>query len=67
MARIGASVDSPEDTSLRERDREIKRRRHRYAKRKKLLVKLAAASTDGERRLIDAKVRKTYPKFTPLP
>jgi len=52
---------------VRERDREIKRRRHRYAKRKKLLARLASASTEGERRLIDAKVRKTYPKFTPLP
>jgi hypothetical protein len=50
---------------MRERDREIKRRRQRYEKRKKLRAKLGAASTDGEKRLIDAKIRKTFPKFTP--
>ena len=50
---------------MRERNREIKRRRHRCEKRKKLRAKLGSASTEGERRLIDAKIRKTYPKFTP--
>ena len=49
---------------MRERDREIKRRRKRYEKRTKLRKKLATAS-DSDQRIIEAKIRKTYPKFTP--
>ncbi len=49
---------------MREREREIKRRRHRYEKRKKLLARLASAETDEQRREIQEKIRKTYPKYT---
>jgi hypothetical protein len=49
---------------MRERNREIGRRRHRYQKRKKLKTRLAAAATEGEKREILTKIRKTYPKFT---
>ena len=49
---------------MRERDREIKRRRQRYEKRTKLRKRLATAN-EGERRNIEAKIRKTYPKYTP--
>jgi hypothetical protein len=50
---------------MRERSREINRRRKRSEKRKKLRAKLGSASTEGEKRLIDSKIRKTYPRFTP--
>jgi hypothetical protein len=50
---------------MRERDREIKRRRQRYHKRKKLRQKLGAAGTEAEQQKIQAKIRKTYPTFTP--
>jgi hypothetical protein len=50
---------------MREREREIKRRRQRYAKRKRLRVKLATAPTEGDRRNIEARIRKTFPKYTP--
>lgn len=50
---------------MRERDREIKRRRKRYEKRTKLRKRLAALGSDGDRRGIEARIRKTYPKFTP--
>ena len=46
---------------MRERDREIKRRRQRYEKRKKLRAKLAAAN-ESERPKIEEKILKTYPK-----
>ncbi|HWO00492.1 MAG TPA: DUF6800 family protein [Blastocatellia bacterium] len=49
---------------MRERDREIKRRRKRYEKRTKLRKKLASAASDGDRHNIEAKIRKTYPKYT---
>ena len=49
---------------MRERDREIKRRRKRYEKRKKLRAKLAAATADSDRRAVEAKILKTYPKYT---
>jgi hypothetical protein len=49
---------------MRERDREIKRRRQRYQKRKKLRQKLATAA-EGEQQKIEAKIRKTYPTYTP--
>ncbi|MFY9558331.1 MAG: DUF6800 family protein [Blastocatellia bacterium] len=49
---------------MRERDREIKRRRQRYQKRKSLRKKLAAATADSERQRIESKIRKTYPSFT---
>ena len=49
---------------MRERDREIKRRRQRYEKRKKLRAKLAAAG-ESERPKLEEKIRKTYPKYTP--
>ncbi len=49
---------------MRERDREIKRRRKRYEKRKKLRVKLAASTNDGERQQIQAKILKTFPLYT---
>jgi len=49
---------------MRERDREIKRRRQRYQKRKKLRKKLASAA-EGEQQRIEAKIRKTYPTYTP--
>ncbi|HSO73847.1 MAG TPA: DUF6800 family protein [Blastocatellia bacterium] len=50
---------------MREREREIKRRRQRYAKRKRLRIKLATAPTEGDRRNIEARIRKTFPKYTP--
>jgi len=50
---------------MRERNREIKRRRQRYEKRRKLQQKLASAETDEQRREIENKIRKTYPKYTP--
>jgi len=50
---------------MRERDREIKRRRKRYEKRRKLRKKLATAPSEGDRRSIETKIRKTYPKYTP--
>jgi hypothetical protein len=50
---------------MRERSREINRRRHRQEKRRKLRKKLAAATTDTDRRAVEAKIRKTYPKYTP--
>jgi hypothetical protein len=49
---------------MRERDREIKRRRHRYQKRKKLRKKLATAA-EGEQQRIEEKIRRTYPAYTP--
>lgn len=48
---------------MRERDREIKRRRQRYEKRKKLQAKLATAN-ESERPKIEEKILKTYPKYT---
>jgi len=51
---------------MRERDREIKRRRRRYQKRKKLRQKLRAVSAEPEREKIEAKIRKTYPTYTTL-
>jgi len=50
---------------MRERDREIKRRRKRYEKRTKLRKKLATAASDSDRRTVENKIRKTYPKYTP--
>jgi len=50
---------------MRERDREIKRRRKRYEKRTKLRKKLASVATEGDRRNIENKIRKTFPKYTP--
>ncbi|HLG17669.1 MAG TPA: DUF6800 family protein [Blastocatellia bacterium] len=50
---------------MRERNREIKRRRHRYEKRKKLRRKLASAATEGEKRQLEARIRRTMPKFMP--
>jgi hypothetical protein len=50
---------------MRERDREIKRRRKRYEKRTKLRKQLAAAASDSDRRAVENKIRKTYPKYTP--
>ena len=41
-----------------EREREIKRRRHRKAKIRKLRVKLAEAGNKAEREKIVAKIRK---------
>ncbi len=49
---------------MRERHREIKRRRHRAEKRKKLRTRLAAVTTDAERRDLEAKIRKTFPRYT---
>jgi hypothetical protein len=48
---------------MRERSREIKRRRQRYSKRKKLRKKLEGAGTDQQRHEIEGKIRKTYPKY----
>jgi hypothetical protein len=50
---------------MREREREIKRRRKRYEKRTKLRKKLTAATSEGDRRNLETKIRKTYPKYTP--
>lgn len=50
---------------MRERNREINRRRQRYEKRLKLRKKLAAATSDTDRRAIEDKIRKTLPKYTP--
>jgi SOS response regulatory protein OraA/RecX len=47
---------------MRERNREINRRRQRYEKRKRLRQKLAAAG-DADRQAIEAKIRKTYPRY----
>lgn len=66
MARIPAAESQQRRVAsgMRERHREIKRRRHRADKRKKLRTRLAAATTDGERREIEAKIRKTFPRYT---
>jgi hypothetical protein len=48
--------------AMRERNREISRRRQRYAKRKKLHKKLTDTTTDQQRHEIEAKIRKTYPR-----
>lgn len=50
---------------MREREREIKRRRQRYEKRKKLRQKLGAATSEGDRQGIETKIRKTFPRYTP--
>jgi hypothetical protein len=50
---------------MRERDREIKRRRQRYQKRKRLRKQLEAASGDAGRQKIEARIRKTYPSGAP--
>lgn len=50
---------------MRERNREINRRRRRHAKRKKLRVHLAAATGETEQRAIQEKIRKTFPRYTP--
>ncbi|MEK6302990.1 MAG: DUF6800 family protein [Acidobacteriota bacterium] len=50
---------------MRERNREIKRRRKRYEKRTKLRKRLVTAASDSDRRAIENKIRKTYPKYTP--
>jgi hypothetical protein len=47
---------------MKERMREINRRRKRYEKRKKLRARLAAAGTDTERQQIEARIRKTFPR-----
>ena len=44
-----------------ERDREIRRRRHRRAKLKKLRAKYASAGTSQEKSLILAKARRVSP------
>jgi hypothetical protein len=49
---------------MRERDREIKRRRQRYQKRKRLRQQLAATTAESDRQKIESKIRKTYPSFT---
>ena len=50
---------------MRERNREIKRRRHRYHKRKKLRLKLGAAGNEADQQKIEAMIRKTYPSYKP--
>ena len=50
---------------MRERNREIRRRRQRYQKRTRLRVMFAKATDDTKRKEIDEKIRKTYPKYTP--
>jgi hypothetical protein len=47
---------------MRERDREIKRRRQRYLKRKKLRQQLSASGADSDQQKIEAKIRKTFPQ-----
>jgi len=47
---------------MRERDREIKRRRQRHQKRKKLRKQLAVAGPDTDQQKIEAKIRKTFPQ-----
>ena len=49
---------------MRERHREIHRRRHRTAKRKRLIAKLSTAN-EADRPKIEAQIRKTFPKYTP--
>jgi hypothetical protein len=50
---------------MRERDREIKRRRQRFQKRKRLRKQLAAAGGDTDRQKIEARILKTYPSGAP--
>jgi hypothetical protein len=50
---------------MRERNRELNRRRKRQDKRRKLRAKLASVGSDADRQAIEAKIRKTYPKYTP--
>ena len=49
---------------MRERHREIRRRRQRYEKRVRLRKRLAAANNDADRQKITEKIIKTYPKYT---
>jgi hypothetical protein len=51
---------------MRERDREIKRRRQRYQKRKKLRQQLAASEAGPDQQKIEARIRKTYPRKAAL-
>jgi len=51
---------------MRERDREIKRRRQRYEKRRRLRKQLAAAKTDAEKQTIQEKIYKTQPNRRPV-
>lgn len=46
-----------------ERQKEIKRRRHRQAKRQRLRAKPVKAN-DAERPKIEEQIRKTFPKYT---
>ncbi|HUK91229.1 MAG TPA: DUF6800 family protein [Blastocatellia bacterium] len=50
---------------MNERDREIRRRRQRYAKRKNLRQKLSKATTEQERTQIQAKIFRTFPRYVP--
>jgi hypothetical protein len=47
---------------MRERNREINRRRRRYQKRLKLRKKLEAATTDNDKRDLEARIKKTFPR-----
>jgi hypothetical protein len=49
---------------MRERNREIRRRRQRHEKRVRLRKKLAASNNDADRQKVTKQILKTYPKFT---
>lgn len=50
---------------MRERNREIKRRRKRYQKRRKLREKLVRENDPAQKQVIEAKIRRSFPKYTP--
>jgi hypothetical protein len=49
---------------MRERHREIRRRRQRRGKRVLLRKKLATTTNDADRQKLLEKIVKTYPRFT---
>ncbi len=64
--KIGAPIYLSGGTMATEREKEIRRRRHRRAKLRRLKAKLAATRSKEERQKIIAKIRKIHP-FLPLP
>jgi hypothetical protein len=68
MSAAAQQVQAKESYSMGsvERTREIKRRRARRAKLKKLRARFAKASNDGERQALLAKARKVSPLIESL-
>ncbi len=50
---------------MRVRDHEIKQRRQRRLKRRRIRKQLAAATSDAQKQALEAKMEKTYPGYRP--